>query len=129
MEVVYERCSDSMSTRRPWSPACAASTWRGNSQEIRTFGTMTCDLLALVRLAGRSGVHPGGMESTGVYWKPVFNILEALRTSCWSTPSTSSRCPGRKTDVKDAAWIAQLLQHGLLRAASCRPRRSASCGN
>jgi transposase len=69
------------------------------------------------------------MESTGCSWKPVWQLLED-QVECWLLNATHLRhVPGRKTDVADAAWIAQLVEHGLVRPASCRPARSGSCGS
>jgi hypothetical protein len=69
----------------------------------------------------------GAMESTGVYWKTVYAVLEE-RFRCVSVNATHVKhVPGRKTDVADCAWIAQLLEHGLVRGSSCRRRQSAIC--
>ena len=83
-------------------------------QEVRTFGTMTCHLLALADWLAGEGVTHVAMESTGVYWKPVFNILEGRVPVMLVNAQRLKTVPGRKTDVKDAEWIAQLLQYGLL---------------
>jgi transposase len=90
-------------------------------QEVCTFGTMTCDLLALSDWLAEQGVQPGAMESTGVYWKPVFSILEGRFAVMPVNARHIQQVPGRKTDVKDCQWIAQLLQHGLLRASFVPP--------
>jgi transposase len=66
------------------------------------------------------------MESTGVYWKPVYYVLEERFTCLLVNAVHVKRVPGWKTDVQDCAWLAQLLEHGLLRAASCHQPRSAS---
>jgi transposase len=90
-------------------------------EEIRTFTTMTRDLLALADWLVGHGVAHVAMESTGVYWKPVFNILEGHCQVILVNAEHIKQVPGRKTDVKDCAWIAQLLQHGLLKASFVPP--------
>jgi transposase len=84
-------------------------------QEIRCFGTTTLQLLALLEWLLASGVSVVAMESTGVYWKPVFNILEGPVRVLLVNAEHVKQVEGRKTDAGDCAWIAQLLQHGLLR--------------
>jgi transposase len=91
-------------------------------QEVRTFGTMTRDLLALADWLAAQGVTHVAMESTGVYWKPIFNILENQFQVILVNAQHIKHVPGRKTDVKDCEWIAQLLQLGLLRASFVPPR-------
>jgi transposase len=83
-------------------------------KQIRTFGTMTADLLALADWLDAEGVRHAAMESTGVYWKPIWHILEGRFELILVNAHHMKQVPGRKTDVKDAEWIAQLLQHGLL---------------
>jgi transposase len=90
-------------------------------EEVRTFSTMTRDLLALSDWLAEHGVTHVAMESTGVYWKPVFNILEGRFQVILVNAEHIKQVPGRKTDVKDCAWIAQLLQHGLLKASFVPP--------
>ena len=86
-------------------------------QETRQFGTMTADLLALGDWLAAGGVTPVAMESTGVYWKPVWNLLEERFTVLLVNAAHVKPVPGRKTDVKDAEWLADLLRHGLLRGS------------
>jgi transposase len=83
--------------------------------EVRTFGTTTPDLLELLDWLVQAGVPVVAMESTGVYWKPVFNVLEGSLSVMLVNPEHIKQVPGRKTDVRDCEWIAQLLQCGLLR--------------
>jgi len=90
-------------------------------QEVRTFATTTAALLALADWLGAEGVTHVAMESTGVYWKPVFHILEEAFTVLLVNAQHLKQVPGRKTDVKDCQWIAQLLQHGLLKASFIPP--------
>jgi transposase len=86
-------------------------------EEIKTFGTMTRDLLELSDWLADAGVTTVAMESTGVYWKPIWNILEGRFEILLVNAKHIKHVPGRKTDVKDCQWIAQLLQHGLLRGS------------
>jgi len=90
-------------------------------KEIRTFGTMTRDLLALAAWLTGVGVTHVAMESTGEYWKPVYNLLEGTFTVFVVNAQHIKTVPGRKTDVKDAEWIADLLRHGLLKASFIPP--------
>jgi len=93
--------------------------------ELRTFGTMTCDLLELSDWLASFGVTHVAMEATGVLWKPVWNILEGRFELLLANPRELKQVPGRKSDVKDCQWIAQLMQHGLLRSSFVpdRPQR------
>jgi transposase len=88
---------------------------------VRRYSTMTADLLALGDWLIESGVTHVAMESTGVFWKPVWNLLEDRVTVLLVNPRDVKQVPGRKTDVSDAEWIAQLLQHGLLRGSFVPP--------
>ena len=90
-------------------------------QEIRRFGTMTADLEALRCWLKELGVTHVGMESTGVYWKPVHTILEGHFTLIVANAHHIKAVPGRKTDVKDAAWIADLIRHGLVKPSFVPP--------
>jgi transposase len=90
-------------------------------QELRTFGTMTQDILALADWLSATGCTHVAMESTGVYWKPVYNLLEGLFELLVVNAQHIKAVPGRKTDAKDAEWIADLLQHGLLRGSFIPP--------
>lgn len=89
---------------------------------VKTFATMTSGLLALSEWLVAQGVGVVAMESTGSYWKPVFNLLEAGFEVVLVNAHHIKQVPGRKTDVKDSEWIAQLLQHGLLRPSFIPPR-------
>ncbi len=95
---------------------------RERLQETRTFSATTRGLLTLADWLASYGVTLVGMESTGVYWKPVFYVLEE-RFECWLLNARHLRnVPGRKTDVQDSAWICQLLEHGLVRASFVPPK-------
>jgi len=85
--------------------------------QVRKFGTMTAELLALADWLEAQGVRQVAMESTGVYWKPVFNLLEGRFEVILVNAQHIKKVPGRKTDVKDSEWLAQLLQYGLLSAS------------
>jgi transposase len=90
-------------------------------QYVQTFGTTTADLLALRDWLEAHGVIHVAMESTGVYWKPVYYVLEERATCLLVNAAHVKRVPGRKTDVQDCAWLAQLLEHGLLRGSFVPP--------
>jgi|Deesub1362B_J571_1020462.scaffolds.fasta_scaffold10808_1 transposase len=91
-------------------------------RQVRCFGTMTRDLRALADYLAALGVTHVAMEATGVLWKPVWNVLEEHFTLLLVNPRHLKKVPGRKTDVSDAEWIAQLLQYGLLRGSFVPPR-------
>jgi transposase len=86
-------------------------------REVRTFGTMTHDLLSLADWLTEAGVTHVAMESTGVYWKPIYNLLEGSFQLLVVNAQHIKAVPGRKSDVNDAEWIATLLRHGLLKAS------------
>ena len=101
---------------------CARLGASGKGQhEIRRFGTMTRDLLELADWLQSQHVTHVAMESTGVYWKPVWNILEGQCEVVLVNAQHIKAVPGRKTDIKDCQWIAELLQHGLLRGSFVPP--------
>lgn len=110
MEILYGRCAG-LDVHKKNVVACLI-TPRG--QEIRTFATHTATILELSDWLVQSEVEMVAMESTGPYWKPIWNVLEASVKVMLVNPQHMRAVPGRKTDIKDAAWIAQLLQHGLL---------------
>jgi transposase len=91
--------------------------------KVRSFGTMTRDLRALADYLQALGVTHVALESTGVLWKPVWNVLEGRFTLLLVNPQHLKKVPGRKSDVSDAEWIAQLLEHGLLQGSFVPPRR------
>lgn len=92
------------------------------TKEIRTFETTTAGLLALRDWLLAAGCTHVAMEGTGVYWKPVYNLLEDHFTLILANARHIKAVPGRKTDVSDAEWIAELLQHGLIRPSFVPPR-------
>lgn len=118
MKAVYERCAG-LDVHKKTVVACRVvpNPAGGWEKEIRTFPTMTNDLLALSDWLAEAGVTHVAMESTGIYWRPIYNILEARFELLLVNAQHIKFVPGRKTDVKDAQWIAELLQHGLLKAS------------
>jgi transposase len=118
MEVVYKRCAG-LDVHKKSVVACRIIPGgRGGWQrDIRTFGTTTPDLLDLADWLREGRVTHVAMESTGVYWRPVFNVLEGEFEVLVVNAKHIKHVPGRKTDVRDAEWIAELLQHGLLEAS------------
>jgi len=91
-------------------------------QQTRHWGTMTRDLLRMSDWLAAQGVTHVAMESTGVYWKPIYNILESRFTVLLVNARHLKQVPGRKSDIRDCQWIAQLLQHGLLKGSFIPPR-------
>jgi transposase len=118
MEVVYPRCCG-LDIHKAKVTACRLSPGPDGQpvKEVRTFDTVTAELLALGDWLAAGGVTHVAMESTGVYWKPVWNLLEADFTLLLVNAQHIKAVPGRKTDVGDAEWIANLLRHGLLRGS------------
>jgi transposase len=90
-------------------------------QHVRTFGTTATELLALRDWLEAHRVTDVAMESTGVYWKPIYYVLEESFACLLVNPAHVKRVPGRKTDVQDCVWIAQLLEHGLMRGSFVPP--------
>src|ERR1700751_1292914 len=123
MEVLY-RCCCGLDVHKKSITACVLwAEAKGRRKEKRTFGTFTRDLLSLLDWLKQCGVTHVAMESTGVYWKPVWNILEGqLEQVLLVNAQHIKAVPGRKTDQKDSEWIADLLQHGLLRGSFVPPR-------
>jgi transposase len=113
MEVIYERCSGLDVHKK----TVVANVITPQKKETRTFSTVTRDLLALKDWLHEYEVTHVAMESTGVYWKPIYNLLEDDFTVMVINAQHIKAVPGRKTDVKDAEWIADLLRHGLVRAS------------
>jgi transposase len=126
VEVVYERCCG-LDIHKQTVVACLLVSGPGRppSKEIRTFGTLTDELLQLADWLAAAGCTHVAMESTGVYWKPLYNLLEGSFELLLVNARHIKQVPGRKTDVKDCEWIADLLRHGLLRASFVpnRPQR------
>src|SRR5512133_1266276 len=116
MNLVYERCAGLDVHKRNVLVCTITPDPSGHRhKERRTFSTMTPDLLRLRNFLKDLGVTHVAMESTASYWKPVFNVLEGHLEVLIVNAQHLKAVPGRKTDIKDAEWIADLLQHGLLR--------------
>jgi transposase len=122
MQAVYTRCAG-LDVHRATVMVCMRILEQGCQlrQEVRSFSTMTRDLLALADWLTQAGVTHVAMESTGVYWKPIWNLLEDRFHLLLVNAQHIKQVPGRKTDVKDCEWIAQLLQCGLLRGSFVPP--------
>lgn len=123
MEVVNPRCAG-LDVHKKTVVACAIQTdERGKvHRQTQSFATTTNGLLALADWLGEQGVTQVSMESTGVYWRAVFNILEGLFEVTLVNAQHMRAVPGRKTDVKDSEWLADLLRHGLLRPSFIPPK-------
>lgn len=119
MDVVYSHVCG-LDVHKKTVVACVLTP---NEKEIRTFSTMTDDLLQMVDWIKSKGCTHAAMESTGSFWKPVYNLLETEEIQTLVVNAQHIKhVPGRKTDVKDAEWIASLLRHGLLRGSFIPPR-------
>jgi len=114
MKVFHQRCCG-LDVHKKSITACSITP---EGKEVRTFGTMTDDILELADWIESKGCKIVAMESTGVYWKPIYNLLELREIEVMVVNAQHIKnVPGRKTDVKDAEWIANLLQHGLLKSS------------
>lgn len=114
MEVVYSHCCG-LDVHKKTVVACIITP---ETKEIRTFSTMTDDLISMVDWIKTKGCTHVAMESTGSYWKPIYNLLELEGIQALVVNAKHIKnVPGRKTDVKDAEWIAGLLRHGLLQGS------------
>ena len=126
MEVLYARCAG-LDVHKKTVVACRVFTPESGrkQQEVRTFGTTTRELLALLDWLRESGCTHVALESTGEYWKPVYNLLEGHAELLLVNPQHVKNVPGRKTDVRDAEWLADLLRHGLVKGSFVpgRPQR------
>ncbi len=121
MEVIYKRCCG-LDIHKEIVVACLLIREGGKVlKEIRTFLTMTVDLVVLHDWLKAHQVTHVAMESTGIYWRPVLNLLEGDFTVLLVNAAHIKTVPGRKTDVKDSEWIADLLSHGLLRGSFIPP--------
>lgn len=123
MQVVYTHCCG-MDVHKKTVVVCVLLTQADGTvqRQVRTFSTMTADLLACVDWLESLHIEMVAMESTGVYWRPIFNLLEAHLNVILVNAQHMKAVPGRKTDVKDSEWIADLLRHGLLKASFIPPQ-------
>lgn len=117
MEIIYSCCCG-LDVHAKTVVACLI---KQGKKEVRTFSTMTDDLLGLLDWLVKQGCSHAAIESTGVYWKPVFNILEGSIKVILVNARHYKGIPGRKTDVKDCEWLGDLLRHGLLKASFIPP--------
>lgn len=122
MERMSERCAG-LDVHKKTVTACVRVPGANGDREqhLRTFGTTTAELLLLRDWLAAHGVTHVAMESTGVYWRPVFYILEEAFSCILANAAQIAQVPGRKTDLKDCVWIAQLLEHGLIRPSFVPP--------
>ena len=130
MQAIIERCCG-LDVHQETVVAClltGAADARAR-KEVRTFRTVRRELEALRDWLKAAGVTHVGMESTGVYWRPVYAVLEGHVELIVGNARHIRNVPGRKTDVKDAEWIADLVRHGLIARSLCRPRHCASCAS
>ena len=118
MNVLHERCCG-LDVHKKQVVACLLTPGAAGepAKAFRTFGTMTANLDALAAWLASAGCTHIALESTGVYWKPLYNRLEAQFTLLLVNAQHLKAVPGRKTDVKDSEWLAMLLRHGLLRGS------------
>jgi transposase len=123
MQPILESCCG-LDVHKSMIKACIAkgSLDKPPKFEIRTFSTMTSDLLKLKEWLIKNQVEAVAMESTGVYWKPIFNILEDRFDIVLANPQYLKKVPGKKSDVKDCQWIAILLRNGLIPKSFIPPR-------
>ena len=123
MEIVIERCG-ALDVHKDSVVACVRVPGPdgGRQQVIETFSTTTSGLLTLRDWLAAYRVTVVGMEATGVYWKPVYYVLEEAFTCQLVNARHSRQLPGRKTDVADAAWLCQLVEHGMVRPSFVPPK-------
>jgi len=126
VEVIVDRCAG-LDVHKRTVVACVRSPGSGRQKrcsEVRTFGTFEVELLALRAWLVEQGVTQVAMEATGVFWKPVWSVLDdgaVFEAVLLVNPAHIKNVPGRKTDVNDAMWIGQLLECGLLRGSFVPP--------
>ena len=121
MEVLHQRCAG-LDVHKATVVGCLRVQEHGRVRhEVRRWGTTTAELLALGDWLRQAGCTHVAMEATGVYWKPVWHILEGELDLLLANPAHIRNVPGRKSDVNDATWIADLLAHGLIRASLVPP--------
>lgn len=123
METVVERCA-ALDVHQASVVACVmvGSPGKAIRKEVRTFRTMTSDLENLKKWLAAEGCTHVAMESTGVYWVPVYSVLEGSFELIVGNAMHIKNVPGRKTDVKDSEWLADLCRHGLIRKSFVPPK-------
>ena len=122
MEVLFPRCAG-LDVHKDSVVACVRCVSEPQRREVRTFGTTTRELSALADWLQWHGCTDVAMEATGVYWKPIWHLLEGRFELVLANAQHIRNVPGRKTDVNDATWIAELLAHGLIRGSFVPPSR------
>src|SRR6266705_3522798 len=121
MDVVHPNCAG-LDVHQQTVVACArVGSGKAVTHAVRTFGTTTPELLALSDWLATHGCTHVAMESTGVYWKPVWHVLDGHFELVLANAMHIRNIPGRKSDVNDATWIADLLAHGLIRSSFVPP--------
>ena len=121
MEILYPRCAG-LDVHRQTVVACVRLAAGPTVEtDVRTFGTTTAELLAMADWLAAHGCTHVAMESTGVYWKPIWHVLEGHVELILANALQTRTVPGRKSDVNDARWIADLLAHGLIRSSFVPP--------
>jgi transposase len=121
MKILHRRCAG-LDVHSDTVVACARLTARTKaSHEVRHFSTATRDLLELADWLAAQGITHVAMEATGIYWKPIWHILEGRFELVLANAAHIRNVPGRKSDVNDAVWISDLLAHGLIRASFVPP--------
>src|SRR5215467_9245767 len=121
MQIVHERCAG-LGVHKEFVVACVRLIEKRQVQrQVRRFETTTRGLLELLAWLQQHGCTHVGMEATGVYWKPVWHLLEGCLELVLSNPAHMRNVPGRKSDMNDAMWIAELLAHGLLPSSFVPP--------
>lgn len=117
MELLYSRCCGLDVHKKSITACVLLADGKKREKILRRFGTMTAELLELAAWLKTHFVTHVAMESTGVYWKPIWNVLEGQFELLLVNAAHIKNVPGRKTDMKDCEWIGQLLQHGLVRGS------------
>jgi len=123
MEVIHARCAGLDVHKETVVTSVRIARGSKVKRETRTFATTTGELLALLDWLGEHEVTHVAMEATGVYWKPVWHVLEGEFELVLANAAHIKNVPGRKTDVSDAEWIADLLAHGLIQGSFVPPER------
>lgn len=121
MEVLHARCAG-LDVHKDVIVACARVVSNGKvTREVQRFGTVTPELMRLAEWLSRLGITHAVMEATGVYWKPVWHLLEGTCELVLANAQHVKAVPGRKSDMNDATWLAELLAHGLVRGSFVPP--------
>jgi len=121
MQILYPRCCGLDVHKASLTACILINESNRKERQLRRFGTMTGDVNELAAWLTAHGVRKLAMESTGVYWKPIWNLLEDGFDLMLVNAQHIKAVPGRKTDIKDCEWIAELLQHGLLHGSLVPP--------